>query len=197
MAGTPSSQGPHMVPAENFEAEILSAPNAPKQNFGCQPQTLEGEEGGGVQGGGGVPPSSYGVRPFQYIPALHPLPMPEAVRLRAKSPSASASGSPGCICCSNYPLGMVRGHSLKGKREMLCRRRGPFCGAGAGAVLGASADGTLMHERGNDATDSEERGASRYGAWSRNFAMGDHSTPPPRSGHRNCRNVPERFAGTL
>ena len=21
--------------------------------------------------------------------------------------------------------------------------------------------------------------------------------PPPRSGHRNCRNVPERFAGTL
>ena len=34
-----------------LEAEILLAPKAPKQNFGCQPQTLEGEEGGG-----GVPP---------------------------------------------------------------------------------------------------------------------------------------------
>ena len=46
-----------MVPAEGgpniFEAYILLAPKAPKQSFGCQPQTLEGEEGGGVQGGGG------------------------------------------------------------------------------------------------------------------------------------------------
>ena len=33
------------------------APKAPKQNFGCQPQTLEGEEGeGGLGGGGGTPP---------------------------------------------------------------------------------------------------------------------------------------------
>ena len=36
-----------MVPAEggpkNSEASILLAPKAPKQNFGCQPQTLEGE----------------------------------------------------------------------------------------------------------------------------------------------------------
>ena len=31
----------------------LSAPKAPKQNFGCQPQTLEGEEGG-LGGGGGL-----------------------------------------------------------------------------------------------------------------------------------------------
>ena len=50
-----------MLPAEggptNFEAEILLAPKAPKQNFGYQPQTLEGEGGGGDWGlrGGGVP----------------------------------------------------------------------------------------------------------------------------------------------
>ena len=41
--GPPSSLGPPRVPAE---AQILLAPKAPKQNFGCQPQTLEGEEGG-------------------------------------------------------------------------------------------------------------------------------------------------------
>ena len=31
------------------------------------------------------------------------------------------------------------------------------------------------------------------------FAMryDQEGQPPPRSGHRNCRNVPERFAGTL
>ena len=56
--GPPSSLGPPMVPAEGgpkvFEASILLALKAPKQKFGCQPQTLEGEEGWGVQGG--VPP---------------------------------------------------------------------------------------------------------------------------------------------
>ena len=46
--GPPSSLGPPMAPAENFEAYILLTPKAPKQNFGCQHQTLEGEEGGGV-----------------------------------------------------------------------------------------------------------------------------------------------------
>ena len=44
-----------MVPAEgghnNFEASILLVPKAPEQNLGCQPQTLEGEEGG-VRGAG-------------------------------------------------------------------------------------------------------------------------------------------------
>ena len=58
--GPPSSQGPPMVPrrrgAEHFEAEILLAPKAPKKNFGCQPQTLEGEEGGGGPGEGAPPP---------------------------------------------------------------------------------------------------------------------------------------------
>ena len=48
-----------MVPAEGgpeiFEAEILLAPKVPKQKFGCQPQTLAGEEEGGG-GSGGVPP---------------------------------------------------------------------------------------------------------------------------------------------
>ena len=64
--GHPSSQGPPMVPAEgeNLEASILLAPKAPKQHFGCQPQTLEGQ-GRGVQGGGGggyppPPPTVYG-----------------------------------------------------------------------------------------------------------------------------------------
>ena len=49
-----------MVPAgggpKTFEAEILLAAKAPKQNFGCQPPTLEGEEGGGLGGGGVTPP---------------------------------------------------------------------------------------------------------------------------------------------
>ena len=57
---------PPMVPAFN-----LLAPKAPKQNFGCQPQTLEGEEGGSRRGGegsrGGGGGSSCGVRPLQYI----------------------------------------------------------------------------------------------------------------------------------
>ena len=39
-----------------FEGKILLAPKAPKQNFGRQPQTLEGEEGGGGGAGRGVPP---------------------------------------------------------------------------------------------------------------------------------------------
>ena len=36
--------------AENFEASILLAPKAPKHKFGCQPQTLEGEEVGECTG---------------------------------------------------------------------------------------------------------------------------------------------------
>ena len=61
LAGTPllpgSPYGPRRRRAESFEASIVLAPKAPKQNSGCQPQTLEGEEGGG-------PPSSCCVRPF-------------------------------------------------------------------------------------------------------------------------------------
>ena len=61
LAGTPvlpgSPYGPHGRRANNFEAEILLAPKARKQNFGCQPRALQGEDGGG----GG---SSYGVQPF-------------------------------------------------------------------------------------------------------------------------------------
>ena len=57
----PSSQGPPKAGPAIFEASILLAPKAPKQNFGCQPPTFEGEEGGP---GGGDPPSSCGVGPF-------------------------------------------------------------------------------------------------------------------------------------
>ena len=47
--GPPPPRVLPMVPAKTFEASILLAQKAPKQNFGCQPQTLEGEErGGGV-----------------------------------------------------------------------------------------------------------------------------------------------------
>ena len=58
LAGTPllpgSPYGPRRRQAKIFEASILWAPKAPKQNFGCQPQTLEGEEGwGGSRGGKG------------------------------------------------------------------------------------------------------------------------------------------------
>ena len=74
-AGPPSSYGPPVVPSEGgpkiFEASILLAPKVPKQTFGCQPQTLQEEEGGGegVQGEGGrggvrggttPPPTVYG-----------------------------------------------------------------------------------------------------------------------------------------
>ena len=52
--GSPSSGGPLWSP--------------PKQNCGCQPQTLEG----GSRRGGGYPPSSDGVRPFEYITAPRP-----------------------------------------------------------------------------------------------------------------------------
>ena len=68
--GPPASQGPPVVPAEGrpkyLSVNPLGAEGAeakfwlskePKQNFGCQPQTSEGEEGG-------YPYSSYGVRPF-------------------------------------------------------------------------------------------------------------------------------------
>ena len=54
LAGTPlllgSPYGPRRRRAGNFEASVLLAPKAPKQNVGCQPQTLEGG------GGGGYPP---------------------------------------------------------------------------------------------------------------------------------------------
>ena len=57
LAGTPllpgSPYGPRRRRAKHFEASILLAPKAPKQNFGCQTQTLEGEEGG-LGGEGGV-----------------------------------------------------------------------------------------------------------------------------------------------
>ena len=43
---------PASVPALTTTASMLLAPKAPKQNFGCQPPTLEGEEGGGGPGGG-------------------------------------------------------------------------------------------------------------------------------------------------
>ena len=65
--GPPSSEGRPTAPAEGgpriIEASILLAPKAPTQHFGCQPQTLEGEEEGGG-GQGGNPPSSDGVGPF-------------------------------------------------------------------------------------------------------------------------------------
>ena len=50
--------GPRRRRAKHFEASILLAPKALKQNFGCQPQTLEGEGGGGLggPGEGGTPP---------------------------------------------------------------------------------------------------------------------------------------------
>ena len=47
-----SPYGPRRRRAKDFEASILLAPKGPKQKFGCQPQTLEGEEGG--------PPAVYG-----------------------------------------------------------------------------------------------------------------------------------------
>ena len=53
--------GPRRRRAKTFEAQILLAPKAPKQKFGCPPQTLE-RKGGGVQEP--PPPSSCGVRPF-------------------------------------------------------------------------------------------------------------------------------------
>ena len=73
LAGPPllpaSPYGPRRRRAENFEASILLALKAPEQSLGCQPQTLEGEEGGGGARGGEVPPpssspSSCGARPF-------------------------------------------------------------------------------------------------------------------------------------
>ena len=61
LAGTPlllgSPYGPRRRRAKIFEASILLAPKAPKQNFGCQSQTLEGEEEGG---GSRRPPTVYG-----------------------------------------------------------------------------------------------------------------------------------------
>ena len=54
-----------MVPTEgrlNIVKHNSSSPKAPKQNFGFQPQTLEGEEGGGggSRGGHPPPPTVYG-----------------------------------------------------------------------------------------------------------------------------------------
>ena len=58
LAGTPllpgSPSGPRRRGANFVEASILLAPKAWKQNVGCQPQTLEGDEGGGWGSGGGV-----------------------------------------------------------------------------------------------------------------------------------------------
>ena len=54
----PSSLGLPMVPAEGGPKIFkLKSPwhRRPKQNFGCQPQILEGEEGGGPKGGGYTP----------------------------------------------------------------------------------------------------------------------------------------------
>ena len=51
-----SPYGPRRRRAKDFEASILLGPKGPKQNFGCQPQTLEGEEGGGGGPGGAYPP---------------------------------------------------------------------------------------------------------------------------------------------
>ena len=63
-----------MVPAKGgqkkFKASILLALKALKQNFGCQPQTLEGEEGGGSWGGGGVLLRSTAV-PLHHCPSPH------------------------------------------------------------------------------------------------------------------------------
>ena len=61
LAGTPSSQGPLMVPAEggpkNFKRKSSWHRRRLSRKFGCQPQTLEGEEGGK---GGTPPPTVYG-----------------------------------------------------------------------------------------------------------------------------------------
>ena len=63
--GQPSSQGSPTVSAKGRPKKTVSldrlGAEVPKQNFGCQPQTLEGEEGGS-RGGGGVlpPPPVYG-----------------------------------------------------------------------------------------------------------------------------------------
>ena len=64
-----------MVPAEGRpKILILLAPKAPKQNFGCQPQTLEGDEvGGGVQGGGAPPPPAVYSRSNRSLPPPPPL----------------------------------------------------------------------------------------------------------------------------
>ena len=47
MDRTPHLRESPYVPAKGgqkiFKASILLAPKAPKQNFGCQPQTLEGD----------------------------------------------------------------------------------------------------------------------------------------------------------
>ena len=63
LAGTPP---PPRVPlwsppeaGQKFEAQILLAPKAPKQNFGCQASKM-GKGGGG----GGNAPCSCGVRPL-------------------------------------------------------------------------------------------------------------------------------------
>ena len=68
LAGTPllpgTPYGPRRRRAENFEDSILLALKTPKQNFGCQPQTFEGDEGGGGVQAGGYPLPSCGVRPF-------------------------------------------------------------------------------------------------------------------------------------
>ena len=69
LAGTPllpeSPYGTRRRGAEHFEASILLAPKAPKQNFGCQPQTLEAEEWGGGGLGKGVRCTAVLIHPWK------------------------------------------------------------------------------------------------------------------------------------
>ena len=48
--------GPPRVPLWSPKFFNRKSSSAPKQNFGCQPQTLERKEGGGGSMGGGPPP---------------------------------------------------------------------------------------------------------------------------------------------
>ena len=83
------------------------APKGPKQNFGCQPQTLKREEG---EGGGGTPPFSCGRRPFQRTaapPGLAlrrrgcPPPPPAVARVASVRPNAP----PLTACAAPSPSG--------------------------------------------------------------------------------------------
>ena len=68
--GPPPPRAPLWSPpkaGQNFGAQILLAPKAPKQKFGCQPQTLEGE------GGGDPPPPAVYSRSNTSLPPSPPL----------------------------------------------------------------------------------------------------------------------------
>ena len=68
----PPPRVPLWSPPKGGRKILKRKSSAPKQNFGCQPQTLQEEEGWGegVQGEGGrggqgrYPPSYYGAQPF-------------------------------------------------------------------------------------------------------------------------------------